>query len=106
MARLIKTFNKAVIAAVVVSAISFFAKIVPCSKAPVVAEPEYTFSLCKLPNPFGEQLVGISEKFYTLTTNPLAGLILQFLAVFVVVMILLSIFKRKQRKIVDLTKKQ
>ena len=106
MTRLIKTFNKAIIAAVVVSAISFFVSIVPCSKAPVVAEPEYTFSLCKLPNPFGNPLLGISEKFYTITTNPLAGLILQFLAVFVVIMILLSIFKRKQRKIIDLTRKQ
>lgn len=104
MTKLIRTFNKAIIAAVIVSVISFFVSIVPCSKAPVVAEPEYKFSLCKLPNPFSEQLVGISEKFYTVTTDPLAGLILQFLAAFLVVMILLSIFKRKQRKIVDLTK--
>ena len=105
MVKLIKIFNKAIIAAVVVSAISFFANIVPCTKAPVVAEPEYAFGFCRLPNPFGEQLVGISEKFYTLTPNPLAGLVLQFLAIFVIAVILLSLFKRKQRKIMDLTKK-
>jgi len=105
MAKLIKIFNKAIIAAVIVSAISFFANIVPCSKAPVVAEPEYALGFCKLPNPWGEQLVGISEKFYTIASDPLAGLILQFLVVLIVVMIILSAFKRKQRKIIDLTRK-
>ncbi len=73
-----KILSKGLIAGLAVSALSFFLKIVPCTSSPVIAEPKYSWSSCKLPNPFAEQLVGMSHKFYGAFTDPMAGLIIQF----------------------------
>jgi hypothetical protein len=73
----LKALNKSLIIAVAVVILSFILPIVPCKTAPVVANPTYTWSMCKLPNPFGEQLLGVSQKFWTNSTEPLAGLIIQ-----------------------------
>jgi len=106
MPKFIKILNKGLISAIVVSALSFFIPLVPCTKAPVIANPEYSFAICKLPNPFGEPLLGISQKFYNVSTEPLAGLILQFILATIIITAILVILKRKKGKIVDLTNKR
>jgi len=104
--KITKILNYGIIAAVVVSTLSFFIKLIPCKTAPVIAKPEYKWAFCKLPNPFGEQLVGTSTKFFGLSTDPLAALIFLFLAVLLVVFVILSITKKKQGKVVDFTEKK
>ncbi len=100
-----KILSKGLLAGLVVSALSFFVKIIPCTTSPVIAEPKYNWGFCKLQNPFKEQLVGISQKFYSSFTDPMAGLIIQFIIAFAIFTIIFTFFhKRKKRKILDLTK--
>ena len=101
-----KLFTRATIIAVIVVALSFFLPIVPCTKSPVVAEPTYKLNLCKLPNPFGEQIVGISTRYYGINTQPIAGLILQFLAFFIIFILIFLTIRKKAGKVLDLTKKK
>lgn len=97
--------NKGLIAGLAVSALSFFLKIVPCTSSPVIAEPIYSWGSCKLPNPFVENIVGISQRFYGSFTDPLAGLIIQFVIAFALFTIIFTFFhKRKNRKVMDLTR--
>lgn len=101
-----KILNKGLIAGLAVSALSFVLKMVPCTTSPVIAELKYSWSSCKLPNPFGEQLVGISQKFYGAFTDPMAGLIIQFIVAFAIFTIIFIFFhNRKKKKILDLTGK-
>lgn len=102
----LRLLNKGVIAGVSVSILSFFFSIVPCTTAPVIANPEYKFGMCKLPNPFQEPLLGISQKFYTFSTEPLAGLILQFLASFLLFTLIFLVFRKKARKTLDLSRRR
>ena len=103
--KILQTLNKSLIIAFIITVISFLLPIVPCTKSPVIAEPKYSLGICKLPNPFGEQIVGISQKFYGISAEPLAGLLIQFLIVFIIFIILFLLFRRKTTKILDLTKK-
>jgi len=103
--KILQTLNKSLIIAFIVVVLSFFIPIVPCTKSPVIAEPKYSLGICKLPNPFGEQIVGISQKFYGISTEPLTGLIIQFLIVFTIFTIFFMLFRRKAAKILDLTRK-
>jgi len=101
-----KILNKGLIAGVVISALSFFLKIVPCTTSPVIAEPKYSWGLCQFENPFVGQIVGISQKFYGSFANPLAGLIIQFGVAFAVFTVIFTFFhKRRKKKILDLSKK-
>lgn len=102
----LKVLNKSLIIAVAVIILSFILPIVPCKTAPVVADPTYTWSMCKLPNPFSEQLLGVSQKFWANSTEPLAGLIIQFLVVFIIVTIIFMLVRRKAAKVLDLTHKR
>ena len=104
--KIAKTLNWGIITAVIVSALAFFLPIIPCKTAPVVANPDYKLALCKIPNPFGEQLVGVSKMFYGLSADPLAALIFTFIAVFIIVLLLFTVIKKKKGKIVDLTAKK
>jgi len=80
----LKILNKSLIIAVAISVLSFIFPIIPCKTSPVVATPTYVWGMCKLPNPFKESLVGLSTKFWASSTEPLAGLVIQFLVSFVV----------------------
>lgn len=101
-----KILNKGLIAGLAVSALSFFLKIVPCTSSPVIAEPTYSWSSCKLPNPFVEDIVGISQRFYGAFTDPMAGLIIQFVVAFAIFTVIFTFFhNRKQKKVLDLTGK-
>ncbi len=87
------------------SVLSFLIPLIPCTKSSVIAESQYTLSLCKLPNPFLQQLLNISTKYYGFFTLPLAGIILQFI-LFTLVSILIHIFIFKNKgKVLDLTSK-
>ncbi len=103
--RILKVLNKSLIIAVAISILSFVFPIVPCKVAQVVATPVYTWSMCKLPNPFNP-LVGISQKFWVSSTEPLAGLVLQFLIVFILFTIIFILIRRKAAKVLDLTKRR
>ena len=97
--KITKILNYGIIAGVLVGALSFFLKIIPCTTSPVIAEPKYSWGLCKLPNPFGEQIVGISNKFYGLSTDPLAALVFIFLSTLLIVFLALSIIKKNKGKV-------
>jgi len=100
----LKILNKAVIFGIVVSAVSFVIPLIPCKKAPVIVDPVYAWGMCKLANPF-QQLVGLSQKFYNISTDNTAGLILQFLVATAVFMIAFTLFRKRAGKILDLTTK-
>jgi hypothetical protein len=102
----IKIANRAVIAGLIIVIISFIIPIVPCTSSPVIAEPVYKLTTCKIPNPFAEQTLGISTKYYGVNTQPLAGLILQFIIATLIFLIIFNILSKKSksaRKILDLT---
>lgn len=99
---MLRILNKSLIIAVAVSILSFIFPIVPCKTAPVIAQPVYSWSMCKLPNPFNP-LIGVSQKFWASSTEPLGGLILQFLIVFILSAIIFVLLRRKAAKILDLT---
>ena len=102
----LKLINKVVIAGVSINVISFLISIVPCTKAPVIANPEYQLGMCKLPNPFREPLLGISQKFYGFSTEPLTGLVIQFMTSFLLFILVSIIFKKKAKRILDLSNKR
>jgi len=103
--KILGILNKGLISSVIVSAFSFFIPLVPCTTSPVIEVPDYKFSMCKLPNPFTESLLGISQKFYGAFTEPLAGLVLQFILILIIILVILSLFNKKSGKILDLTQK-
>ena len=101
----LRILNKGAIVGLAVAALSFFIPFVPCTKSPVIAVPKYTFSMCRLPNPFGEQLVGLSTKYYGLFTDSLAGAILQFIVPALIFTAIFMFFRKKTAKVLDLSKK-
>ncbi|MDD5191756.1 MAG: hypothetical protein PHH54_05300 [Candidatus Nanoarchaeia archaeon] len=104
--RILKVLNKSLIIAVAIAILSFIFPIVPCKIAPVVATPVYAWSMCKLPNPFAQQLVGVSTKYWAISTEALSGLVIQFLIILVLFTIIFMLFRRKSAKVLDLTRKR
>ncbi|MFA7708016.1 MAG: hypothetical protein WCX73_03635 [Candidatus Pacearchaeota archaeon] len=104
--KILGDLNKSTIIAVILTIVSFIFPIVPCKVAPVIATPVYAWSMCKLPNPFSQNLLGISTKFWANSTEPMTGLVLQFLIVFILTTIIFMILKRKSTKVLDLTHKK
>jgi len=96
----LKHLNFSIFGAVIVSAVSFFIKIVPCTKT---IDTTSSFSLCALPSIF-QDLSETTAKYYTLSNNPLTGIVFQFVLAFLIIYILLSLSKKKSKKVVDLTK--
>tara|TARA_Y100000310_G_C20607682_1_gene776370 strand:+ start:209 stop:541 length:333 start_codon:yes stop_codon:yes gene_type:complete len=103
--KITKLFTRATITGVIVVALSFILPIVPCTKKATLAEALYKPGLCKLPNPFTEQIVGISTRYYGINPNPLAGLIFQFIVAFIIFTLIFMGIRRKAGKVLDLTKK-
>ena len=104
--KIVRVLNKTLIIAIAITIISFLIPIVPCKTSPVIADPIYEWELCRLPSPIGEQLVGLSTKYYGSTTNPLAGFILHFIVIYALVAIILLAIRKKVGKILDLTNKR
>jgi len=101
-----KILSKGLLAGMIVVILSFLLPLVPCTKAAVVATPEYKLGMCKFMNPFGEPIVGLSQKFYGAYTDPMAGLIIQFIVGFAIFAVLfLFLHKKRKKKIIDLTNK-
>ena len=94
--KILKILNNGMIAGILVSALSFIVPLIPCKK-------EQGLSLCKLPNPTSN-LPDSLPKFYNISTNPLTGLVFQFIIVLIVFSLLFLLLKRKESKILDLTK--
>lgn len=103
---MLRILNKSLIIAVAISILSFIFPLIPCKTTLGVAPPTYTWGMCKLPNPFKESLVGLSTKFWASSTEPLAGLIIQFLGSFIIFAILFMLIRKKAAKILDLTHKK
>ena len=103
--KIIKVLNKALIIAIVITILSFIFPIVPCKTAPVIAEPVYVWSMCKLPNPIGEQLLGLSTKYYATTTDSLTGFLIHFIIIFAIITIIFILIRKKAGKVLDLTHK-
>lgn len=104
--KILRVLNKSLIIAVAISILSFIIPIVPCKTAPVVATPVYAWSMCKLPNPFTQQLVGISTKYWAISTEALLGLVIQFLIILVLFTAIFMLLRRKAAKVLDLTRKR
>jgi len=104
--RTLRILNKSLIIAVAISIISFIFPIIPCKTSPVIATPIYAWSMCKLPNPFGEQLSGLLTKYWAGSTQPLTGLVMQFLVSFVIFTIIFMLIRKKAAKVLDLTHKR
>ncbi len=97
MPKILRILNKGLIAGVIASALSFVVPIIPCTKSG-------SLSLCKLPNPFKDPSTISNPNFYNLSTQPLAGLIIQFTAFFIIVSIIFFLLNKKSTaKILDLT---
>ncbi len=103
-----KLLNKGFIFALIVSALSFFINIVPCN---TTLGSFISNGFCKLPNPFQDLPSPLPEnKFYLISTNPLTGLVMQFLFSAIAFLAIYYYIKRKsfgkrKSKVVDFTKK-
>jgi hypothetical protein len=103
-----KLLNKGFIFALIVSTLSFFINIVPCN---TTFGGFLTNGFCKLPNPFQDLPKILPEsKFYLISTNPLTGLVMQFLFSAIAFLVVYYYLKRKsfgkrKPKVVDFTKK-
>jgi len=102
----LRILNKSLIITIIVVILSFILPLVPCKTSPVIAELKYEWGICRLPNPFGEPIVGISQQFYGANTEPLAGLIIQFLITFIIIIVIFMLFRKKAAKVLDLTSKK
>jgi len=96
--KILRILNKGVIVATIVSALSFVFPLIPCTK-------EKGISICQLPSPLKE-LPELASKYYSVSTNPLAGIVLQFLVVLFIFTIIFMSFRRKAGKVLDLTNKK
>jgi hypothetical protein len=92
--KLVRIIKISTITGAAIAALSFFISLVPCTGE----------GLCTLPNPF-TNLNSISSEYYGLSNNPISGLVLQFLIPALILGIILMLFKKKPRKIVDFTRK-
>ena len=103
-----KLLNKGFIFALIVSALSFFVGIVPCS---TTIGNFFSDGFCRLPNPFQDLPQTLpTNKFYLVSNNPLTGLVLQFLVSAILFLAVYFYIKRnsfgkKRAKVVDFTKK-
>lgn len=102
-----KILNKALVFAVIITSLSFLINIVPCQ---VGFNDFINDGFCKLPNPFKELNSEATSQFYWTSTNPLTGLVLQFLVSLILFSIVYIIIKRKslsrkKQKVIDFTKK-
>jgi hypothetical protein len=93
-----KLLLNGVIAGAIISALSFFVSIVPCSK-------ESGAGLCTLPNPLMD-MTDLAKVYYGISNNPITGLLLQFTIPFILFVVIPLIIKKteKKQKILDLTK--
>jgi len=96
-----KILNIGLVGSVIVSTLSFFLKSVPCK---ISSSDSTSFGLCKLPTIF-TSLQETSNIYYTISNNPLTGLVLQFTLTFLIITLALFLLKKKPEKIVDLTEK-
>ncbi len=103
--RILNILNKSAIAGLVGSFLSFIFPLIPCMKSPVVAEPKFSPGLCTLPNPFKIDLAGINQRFYGVFSEPLAGLVLQFIVIFAIFLIIFLLIRKRAGKVLDLTAK-
>ena len=101
-----RILNKGLIAGAGAAFLSFIIPIVPCTKSSVIANPDLKWRLCRIPNPFKGQLVGIIQNFYNISSEPLAGFLLQFVLVFLIFVLVFLIIRKKAGKILDLTNKK
>lgn len=83
--------SRSIVGAVIVSALSFFIKIIPC-------KGDEKWSLCTLPNPF-EDTTTITQKFYGMTADPLTALVFQFIIAFAIIFLILTGFRKKARDV-------
>jgi hypothetical protein len=96
--KILKYANIGMIIGILVATLSFLISLVPCKK-------EAGIGVCQLPNPFSE-LSTLTQKYYFISTNPMTGLILQFLIpLAIALLIALAGKKQKKEKLVDYTKK-
>ena len=92
--RLVRITKIGAITGAVITLLSFFVSLVPCTGD----------GLCRLPNPF-TNLVSTSAQYYGLSDNPITGLALQFLVPALIIALILMVFKKKPKKVLDFTKK-
>jgi hypothetical protein len=100
-----KLFTRATIIAVIVIALSFILPIVPCTKTTSLAEAPFKPGICRLPNPFLEATPEFQIRYYGTNAQPIAGLIFQFIAAFIIFTLIFLGIRKKAVKVLDLTKK-
>lgn len=99
--KIMSVLNLGLICGAIVSALSFFFKIVPCRFSTLGAAG---FGFCKLPSIFSD-ISDLSNNYYGVSNNPLAGLVFQFIITLIILSIILFLFKKRNKKILDLTNK-
>lgn len=97
--KILKSANLGILIGLLVVTISFLISIVPCKK-------EAGIGVCQLPNPFSD-LSSLTDKYYFISNNPMAGLLLQFLISLIIVLLITLIGKKtiKHERVVDYTRK-
>lgn len=78
----------------VITGLSFFLPLIPCTGD----------GLCSLPNPF-INITNLSSEYYGISNNPLTGTILQILIPAIILGLILMIFKKKPKRVLDLTRR-
>lgn len=101
--KILKVLNTSLIIASILVLISFLIPIVPCKTASLSADITYSWGVCKIQNPFVDQITGTSQKFYGAYTEPLAGFIIQFGVLFIISTLIFLGSKKKHKQVLDLT---
>jgi len=101
--KIIRVLNIGLVVAFLAGATSFFIKLVPCR---VSTSNASAIGLCKLPSIFKNLQEPLTNQYYLISNNPLTGLIFQFFAVLIIALILANLFKKRPKKILDLTKEK
>jgi len=103
MPRFVRVLNKGLIAGVLVGALGFFIKSVPCRITPTSS---ISLSICKLPSIIEDLPANSTNVYYGISNNPATGLVFQIIAVTAIVSLVLMILRKKAARVLDLTNKK
>lgn len=93
--RLLKTVFGSLSIATIVFLIALFFAIIPCQKAPLVPNPEYTWSFCTL-NP-DTDFTKTSTKFFGGTESLRQAYIFLYGLIFIISLVIFSLVKKPRR---------
>jgi len=101
--KFLKILNKGLIAGLIVGALGFFIKSIPCR---IITQDSSSLGICQLPPIFQNLPMNLTNYYYGISNNPVTGFVIQFLLSTILIILFLMFFKKRAERILDLTNKQ